>query len=194
MADDAARQISPAKRSAPSWTWSATRTDEISAISRLERRPPSARRIRLPDGAAPRQGDRLPRLRSVVWIEKQQSIVQGPLRRSRRVEADHRFGRQRYKGRDDHENVIQNVRQVLAAARAAGVRTYYTRHVTLPVELMGIAQLRMWRARQRVDRLEDVRCPFLPDAPQTQIVPELRPKEREAVLDKLALSAFAGTA
>jgi nicotinamidase-related amidase len=93
----------------------------------------------------------------------------------------------------DPQNVIENVRDVLEAARAAGVRTYFTRHVTLPVELMGAAQLRMWRAWQRVDRLEDVRSPFLPDAPQTQIVPELRPTEREAVLDKLTLSAFAGT-
>ena len=91
------------------------------------------------------------------------------------------------------ENVIQNVQKVLDAARAAGVRTYFTRHVTLPVELMGAAQLRMWRTWQRADRLEDVRSPFLPTAPQTQIVPELRPSEREAVLDKLTLSAFAGT-
>jgi biuret amidohydrolase len=93
----------------------------------------------------------------------------------------------------DRDRVIQNVREVLEAARAAGVRTYFTRHVTLPVELMGVAQLRMWRAWQGVDRLEDVRSPFLPDAPQTQIVSELRPNEKEAVLDKLTLSAFAGT-
>jgi biuret amidohydrolase len=93
----------------------------------------------------------------------------------------------------DRERVVQNVRQVLEAARAAGVRTYFTRHVTLPVELMGVAQLRMWRAWQGEDRLEEVRSPFLPDAPQTQIVPELRPNEKEAVLDKLTLSAFAGT-
>jgi len=73
------------------------------------------------------------------------------------------------------------------------VRTYFTRHVTLPVELMGVAQLRMWRSWQRVDRLEDVRSPFMPDAPQTQIVPELKPTAREAVMDKLTLSAFAGT-
>jgi nicotinamidase-related amidase len=73
------------------------------------------------------------------------------------------------------------------------VRTYFTRHVTLPVELMGAAQLRMWRAWQHVDRLEDVRSPFLPAAPQTQIVPELTPTEKEVVLDKLTLSAFAGT-
>jgi len=93
----------------------------------------------------------------------------------------------------DRTRVIENVREVLEAARAARVRTYFTRHVTLPVELMGAAQLRMWRAWQRADRLEDVRSPFLPDAPQTQIVAELRPTEREAVLDKLTLSAFAGT-
>jgi biuret amidohydrolase len=93
----------------------------------------------------------------------------------------------------NRETVIQNVREVLGAARAAGVRTYFTRHITLPVELMGVAQLRMWRAWQRVDRLEDVRSPFLPDAPQTQITPELAPTEKEAVLDKLTLSAFAGT-
>jgi biuret amidohydrolase len=93
----------------------------------------------------------------------------------------------------DLEQVVQNVREVLKAARAAGVRTYFTRHVTLPVELMGVAQLRMWRAWQRVDRLEDVRSPFLPDAPQTQIAPDLAPNAKEAVLDKLTLSAFAGT-
>jgi hypothetical protein len=44
----------------------------------------------------------------------------------------------------------------------------------------------MWRAWQQVDRLVDVQSPFLHDAPQTQIVPELRPNEDEAVLDKLA--------
>src|SRR5918912_165664 len=93
----------------------------------------------------------------------------------------------------DRESVIEKVREVLESARAARVRTYFTRHITLPVELMGVAQLRMWRAWQRVDRLEDVESPFLPDAPQTQIVPELAPIESEAVLDKLTLSAFAGT-
>lgn len=93
----------------------------------------------------------------------------------------------------DREGVIEKVRGVLSSARASGIRTYFTRHITLPVELMGVAQLRMWRAWQRVDRLEEVKSPFLPNAPQTQIVPELAPNDREAVLDKLTLSAFAGT-
>ena len=33
----------------------------------------------------------------------------------------------------------------------------------------------------------------MPDAPQTQIAPALKPNENEAVIDKLTLSAFAGT-
>src|SRR5207248_9324191 len=93
----------------------------------------------------------------------------------------------------DRGEVVAKVGEVLESARASKVRTYFTRHVTLPVELMGVAQLRMWRAWQRVDRLVDIRSPFLPDAPQTQIIPELRPNEHEAVLDKLAFSAFVGT-
>ena len=93
----------------------------------------------------------------------------------------------------DRERVIATVGEVLQSARTAGVRTYFTRHVTLPVELMGVAQLRMWRAWQQVERLEDVRSPFPPAASQTQIVSELAPTAREAVLDKLTMSAFAGT-
>src|ERR1700759_737680 len=93
----------------------------------------------------------------------------------------------------DADRVVAKVGEALAAARAAGVRTYFTRHVTLPVELMGVAQLRMWRTWQQVERVEDVTSPFLPDAPQTQIVGALAPTEKEAVLDKLTLSAFAGT-
>jgi biuret amidohydrolase len=93
----------------------------------------------------------------------------------------------------ERDSVIGNVRRVLDAARAASVRTYFTRHVTLPVELMGVAQLRMWRTWQQVERLDDVWSPFLPDAPQTQIIADLAPNEQEAVIDKLTLSAFAGT-
>lgn len=94
---------------------------------------------------------------------------------------------------DDRDRVVSAVGEVLDVARASGIRTVFTRHITLPVELMGTAQLRMWRSWQRVDRLEDVRSPFPPAAPQTQIVSKLAPNDREAVLDKLTFSAFAGT-
>ncbi len=94
---------------------------------------------------------------------------------------------------DDRDRIVSAVSEVLEIARTSGIRTVFTRHITVPVELMGPAQLRMWRSWQRVDRLEDVRSPFPPDAPQTQLVPELAPTDREAVLDKLTFSAFSGT-
>ena len=82
---------------------------------------------------------------------------------------------------------------MLDAARRAGVRVFFTRHMTLPTELMGISQLRMWMAWQRKDRVEEIVSPFLRDSPGFQIVPELAPRESEAVFDKLSLSAFEGT-
>jgi nicotinamidase-related amidase len=93
----------------------------------------------------------------------------------------------------DGAQVTSRVRRVLDAARRAGVRTYFTRHMTLPTELMGISQLRSAMAWQRRDRVEDVVSPFLRDSPGFQIVPELEPLASEAVFDKLSMSAFEGT-
>lgn len=93
----------------------------------------------------------------------------------------------------DRERVVARASVVLGAARAAGVRTYFLRHITLPVELMGASQLRMWRGWQRRERAADVTSPFPPAAAHTQIVPEMRPTDREAVLDKITMSAFEGT-
>jgi nicotinamidase-related amidase len=58
---------------------------------------------------------------------------------------------------------------------------------------MGVFQLRQAMAWQRVDKVEDAVSPFPPEAPQTQIVPELSPLPSEAVSDKIAMSAFEGT-
>jgi nicotinamidase-related amidase len=93
----------------------------------------------------------------------------------------------------DRDNVVAKTQRVLGAARAAGVRTFFVRHVTLPTALMGVAQLRMWMAWQRVARPDEVVSPFPPDAPETQIAPEVQPTEREAVFDKITMSAFEGT-
>jgi biuret amidohydrolase len=94
---------------------------------------------------------------------------------------------------DDGPQVTERVRQVLEAARLAGVRVFFTRHMSLPVELMGIAQLRAAMAWQRKDRVEDVVSPFLRDSPGFEIAPELAPLASEAVFDKLSMSAFEGT-
>jgi nicotinamidase-related amidase len=93
----------------------------------------------------------------------------------------------------DRDRVVSRVLEVLAAARAAGIRTFFMRHVTLPTELMGASQLRMWRAWQRAERAADVVSPFQPEAAPTQLIAELHPTEREAVVDKITMSAFEGT-
>ena len=90
-------------------------------------------------------------------------------------------------------HVLAAVQRTLEAARAAGVRTLFLRHVTLPTTLMGASQLRMWRAWQGAASAADVVSPFPPGAPQTQLVGELEPRDDEAVLDKVTMSAFAGT-
>ena len=89
--------------------------------------------------------------------------------------------------------VAAKVVELLTAARAAGVRTFFTRHMSLPTELMGISQLRMAMAWQRVGTVEEIRPWFLRDSPGFQLVPEVAPLPSEAVLDKITMSAFEGT-
>jgi biuret amidohydrolase len=93
----------------------------------------------------------------------------------------------------DRDRVLRQVLTVLEAARAAEVRTVFCRHITLPTDLMGASQLRMWRSWQRKERAAQVLSPFPPDAPQTELVPELEPTDREAVIDKITMSAFEST-
>jgi len=48
--------------------------------------------------------------------------------------------------------ITERVVQVLDAARKAGVRVFFTRHMSLPKELMGMSQFRMAMTWQRVNR------------------------------------------
>lgn len=91
------------------------------------------------------------------------------------------------------QEIAQKVRRVVAAARAAGVRTFFTRHMSLPKELMGACQYRTAMAWQRVDSPEKVKPIFLRDSPAFQIIPELQPLPSEGVVDKITMSAFEGT-
>ena len=91
------------------------------------------------------------------------------------------------------ERLVERIRVVLDAARAVGALVLYVRHVSLPPSALGVAGLRTAMAWQRVDRAELVRAPFPPDAPHTQLVPELAPVGDEPVFDKLAMSALVGT-
>jgi biuret amidohydrolase len=89
--------------------------------------------------------------------------------------------------------VIPQVAGALEAARQAGVRTIFTRHMSLPKELMGVSQLRTAMAWQGAAQVTDVRSLFLRDTPGFQLIPEMAPRPSEAVIDKLGMSAFAGT-
>jgi nicotinamidase-related amidase len=89
--------------------------------------------------------------------------------------------------------ITANVAQVLAAARERGFRVYFTRHVSLPNQLSGLAQLRRAKTWQRATSVAETRPAFPPRAPQTQILPELAPRDTEMVVDKLTMSCFEGT-
>ena len=93
----------------------------------------------------------------------------------------------------DGAQITAKVQQVLNAARAASVRVFFTRHMSLPKELMGAFQLRTAMAWQRVTTVDEVKPWFLRDAPGFAVVPELQPTASEAIFDKITMSAFEGT-
>jgi len=89
--------------------------------------------------------------------------------------------------------ITANVVRVLDAARSAGIRVFFTRHMSLPKELMGAFQFRTAMAWQRVQSPDQVKPWFVRDAPGFQLVPEMAPRPSEAILDKITMSAFEGT-
>jgi biuret amidohydrolase len=89
--------------------------------------------------------------------------------------------------------IVAKIGKILKTARAANVRVFFTRHMSLPKELMGAFQFRMAMTWQRLDDPEKVQPWFLRDTPGFAIVPELQPLQSEGIFDKLAMSAFEGT-
>lgn len=89
--------------------------------------------------------------------------------------------------------IVARVGKVLAAARRAGTRVVFTRHMSLPKEMMGVFQFRMAMAWQRVKSPDEVKPMFLRDSAAFQLIPEMNPQPSEAVFDKIAMSAFEGT-
>jgi nicotinamidase-related amidase len=91
------------------------------------------------------------------------------------------------------DEVTSQVHKVLTAARNARIRIFFSRHLSLPKELMGMFQFRMAMTWQHVDSPEEVKPWFLRDTPEFEILPQLSPHPTEAVFDKLTMSAFEGT-
>src|SRR5438067_4134001 len=94
---------------------------------------------------------------------------------------------------ENGKQITDRVVQVLEAARAAGIRVFFTRHMSLPKELMGVSQMRMAMAWQQVKSVDEVKPWFLRDSPGFHLIPEVNPLPSEAVFDKITMSAFEGT-
>ena len=94
---------------------------------------------------------------------------------------------------ENGRQITDKVLQVLAKARKTGTRIFFTRHLSLPRELMGAFQFRMGMAWQKVNRAEDVHPWFLRDSPGFHLIPEMNPLPSEAIFDKITMSAFEGT-
>ena len=91
------------------------------------------------------------------------------------------------------DEIIARVRLLLESARRVGMRTFFTRHMSLPKNLMGAFQFRTALAWQRTDSPDKVQPMFLRDSPAFQIIPELQPLPSEGIFDKISMSAFSGT-
>jgi biuret amidohydrolase len=94
---------------------------------------------------------------------------------------------------ENGQQIIEKVLQVLDAAREAGIRVFFTRHMSLPKELMGMSQFRIAMAWQRVKSANEVKPWFLRHAPGFHLIPEMNPLPSEAIFDKITMSAFEGT-
>jgi nicotinamidase-related amidase len=93
---------------------------------------------------------------------------------------------------ENGQRITDRVLQVLEAARKARIRVIFTRHMSLPKELMGVSQFRMAMAWQRVKLVDEVKPRFLRDAPGFHLIPEINPLPSEAIFNKIAMSAFEG--
>src|SRR4030095_14333444 len=89
--------------------------------------------------------------------------------------------------------LVTRVKQLLETARAAGLRVFFMRHMSLPKEATGVFQLRMAMTWQRVSTVAEVKLCSLRGSPGFQIVPELNPLPSEVIFDKITMSAFEGT-
>lgn len=89
--------------------------------------------------------------------------------------------------------IVARVKGVVDAARAAGLRVFFMRHMSLPNEAAGVVQLRTAMAWQRVKTVAEVKPWFLRDSPGFQLIPELSPLPTEVIFDKITMSAFEGT-
>ncbi len=91
------------------------------------------------------------------------------------------------------EETALRIADIVTAARRAGMRIAFCRHLSLPKPWMGLFATRMAMTWQRTDDPGQVKPWFMRDSEAVQIIPELQPQEQDFVFDKLGMSAFEGT-
>jgi nicotinamidase-related amidase len=89
--------------------------------------------------------------------------------------------------------IVERVRRVLEAARDGGFRVFFSRHMSLSNDVAGASQLRRAKVWQGAARAVDTTPAFPRDSHQFQIASEIAPLPNEAIVDKITMSAFAGT-
>ena len=93
----------------------------------------------------------------------------------------------------DGAQVLNNCARLLAAAREANMRVFYTRHTFLPNRAAGAGQLRRAMIWQRKDDPAQTTPLMLRESASWQIVHELAPQADDIVIDKITMSAFEST-
>ncbi len=89
--------------------------------------------------------------------------------------------------------IVDKCRSLLAAARTAGMRVFFTRHLFLPSAASGVGQLRREMIWERKTDPADTFPLITQGSSAWQIVPELQPREDEVLIDKITMSAFEST-
>jgi nicotinamidase-related amidase len=94
---------------------------------------------------------------------------------------------------EEGTTVLKKCLELVAAARQSGYRIFFTRHMWLPLRASGVGQLRRAMIWQRTEDSAKLGTPFLPGSGPWQIAAELNPGADDVLIDKITMSAFAGT-
>lgn len=93
----------------------------------------------------------------------------------------------------DAERVIAACKTAVDAARRAGMRIAYSKHMSTPRLWLGSTQLRTAMAWQRAQKPEEVKSWFPRGSEASEIVAELAPTDDDLVVEKFTMSALSGT-
>lgn len=92
------------------------------------------------------------------------------------------------------DRAIARIRELLDAARRAGVLVVWSRHVAPPLELTSPSGLRSLMRRQNATDPSRVKAFMQAGTPDVEIVPALDPRPEEPIVEKSTPSFFVGTA